>query len=119
MIDQKVEFFHQIKHKEYFQQFTLAFLSNPRLYGNLTYLSIENMIDFEIGLAKCNPKDNFNKSLGRNLAISRLSSVFLLRNSIIRDGKKLLHTFETPEVIFTLSTHENSNKVRLVSAILK
>jgi hypothetical protein len=83
----------------------------------------EKTIVMRIGKARCNPKDQYNKKIGREISSQRLEpKQFTLTNIFFKDQKTILE-FETDpnkelfikDAAIRLQLNKNSNRVYFIS----
>lgn len=90
-------------------------------YGNVTLMNV--------GFARCNPRDQFEKKIGRETALAHMALRKCTLNKIdIRAGHRVRYIFEfsckiehpdyQDNIHFSLSTVAESDKVQLVYAYL-
>jgi len=72
-------------------------------------------LNLMVGVAMCNPKDQYNRKTGRELAISRIKPMDFKITRMISDGKKikLLLSGEGDQVNLTVIQYRDSGKVRI------
>lgn len=96
-----IQYFHQNVWQGYNfpTKFTIAFEAEPRHIEELA-VCLENNVQthLKLGVARCNPIDNFCKKTGREVATAKIAELPFHVESIFKDKTSLLVLFTSPSL---------------------
>lgn len=115
-----IQFYHQIKPFN-FERFTIAIATpNRNSFENLLSLSpVKRDVNFLFGKAVCSDKDKYNKSIGRDLAIDRITSTTFHLDKVTFFDTHALYHFSNDLHDLVFRVHYSSDRVWLLRAQTK